>query len=175
MKKSGSNPHGTHEGSAVLTQLSSLSIFLWLSLIILYIFFNNLIENFWRLDFLSNDILIITGMISISIGFLLEILGIIALGINFRIELPTDETELITSGIYRIMRNPIVFGIFLLVIGSFLVIPTIIVLLICIFNIFTFNSKAIDEEKFLLRRFGEEFKNYRNKVGRYLAFKINRK
>lgn len=118
--------------------------------------------------------LVITGMISILIGFLFEILGIIALGINFRIELPTDETELITHGIYRTMRNPIVFGIYLLVIGSFLIIPTIIVLLICIFNIFTFNSKAIDEEKFLLRRFGEEYKNYTNIVGRYLPFKIKR-
>lgn len=127
------------------------------------------------LSFLSNNALIITGMISISIGFLFEVLGIIALGINFRIELPTDETELITSGIYRIMRNPIVFGIFLLVIGTFLIIPTVIVLLICIFNILTFNSKAIDEEKFLLRRFGEEYKNYSNKIGRYLPFKIGRK
>ncbi len=113
-------------------------------------------------------------MISISIGFLFEILGIIALGINFRIELPTDDTELITSGIYRIMRNPIVFGIFLLVIGSFLIIPTIIILLICIFNILTFNSKTVDEEKFLLRRFGEEYKNYWNNVGRYLPIKIRR-
>ena len=114
-------------------------------------------------------------MILISIGFLFEILGIIALGLNFRIELPTDDTELITSGIYRIMRNPIVFGIFLLVIGSFLIVPTIIVLLICIFNVLTFNSKAIDEEKFLLRRFGEDYKNYMNEVGRYLPFRIGRK
>lgn len=175
VKKSGKNPHGTHEGSLLLTRLSSVSIFLWLGLIIFYIFFNNLIENLWRLYFLSNDISIIIGMIMILLGFLFEILGIIALGLNFRIELPTDDTELITSGIYRIMRNPIVFGIFLLVIGSFLIIPTIIVLLICVFNILTFNSKAIDEEKFLLKRFGEDFKNYLNKVGRYLPFRISRK
>ncbi|MFX1364111.1 MAG: methyltransferase family protein [Promethearchaeota archaeon] len=172
VKKSGSNPHGTHEGSAILTQFSSVSIFLWLVLIILYIFFNNLIETFWHLNFLSNDMIIITGMILISFGFLLEILGIVALGINFRIELPIDETELITTGIYRIMRNPIVFGVFLLVFGSFLIIPTIIVLLIAIFNIITFNSKAIDEEKFLLQRFGDDYKNYKNRVGRYLPFKI---
>ncbi len=110
----------------------------------------------------------------ISLGFLFEILGINALGINFRIELPTDDTELITYGIYRIMRNPIVFGIFLLVIGSFLIIPTVIALFICIFNILTFNSKAIDEERFLLQAFGEDFKNYLNKVGRYLPFRISR-
>ena len=126
------------------------------------------------LNFLYNDIVIIIGMIIILVGFIFEIFGIIALGINFRVELPTDDTELITSGIYRIMRNPIVFGIFLLLIGSFLLIPTIIVLLICIFNIITFNSKVIDEEKFLLRRFGKTYENYLNRVGRYLPFKIKR-
>lgn len=175
MKKSGNDPHGTHEGSSVLTRLSSVSIFLWLTIIILYIFLNNLIENLWRLDFLSNNVLITTGMIIISIGYLFETLGIIALGINFRIENPTDETELVTSGIYSIIRNPIVFGIFLLVIGSFLIIPIVIVLLICIFNIITFYSKTIDEEKFLLQRFGEDYKNYCIKVGRYLPYKIRKK
>ena len=174
VKKSGKDPHGTHEGSLLLTRLSSVSILLWLGFIIVYIFFNRLVENLWLLYFLHNDISIIIGMILISIGFLLEILGIIALGSNFRIELPIDDTELITSGIYRIMRNPIVFGIFLLVIGSFLIIPTIIVLLICLFNILTFNSKAIDEEKFLLRRFGKDYKNYMNDVGRYLPFRIRK-
>ncbi len=175
VKKSGKNPHGTHEGSLLLTRLSSVSIFLWLGLIILYIFLNSIIERLWRLNFLSNDMSIIIGMIMISVGFLFEILGIRALGINFRIELPTDDTELITSGIYRFMRNPIVFGIFLLVIGSFLIIPTVISLFISFFNILTFNSKAIDEERFLLQTFGEDFKIYFNKVGRYLPFKSSRK
>lgn len=48
-------------------------------------------------------------MILIIIGFVFEILKIKELGINFRIELPKGETELITSGLYRVMRNPIVF------------------------------------------------------------------
>ncbi|MFW9940442.1 MAG: methyltransferase family protein [Candidatus Thorarchaeota archaeon] len=174
MKKSGNDPHGSHKGASILTHLSSVSIFSWLGLIITYIFFNNLIENLWPLNFLSSKALILTGMVSISVGFLFEIFGIIALGINFRIELPNEETELITSGIYRTMRNPIVFGIFLLVIGTFLIIPTVIVLLICIFNILTFNAKVIDEEKFLLRRFGEKYRYYRNKVGRYLPFVLKK-
>ena len=147
---------------------------MWLGLIITYIFLNSLIENLLRLNLLCNTPIIITGMVSISVGFLFEILGIIALGINFRIELPIDETELITSGIYKTMRNPIVFGIFLLVTGTFLIIPTGIALLICIFNILTFNAKVIDEEKFLLRRFGEKYRSYRNEVGRYLPFVLKK-
>ena len=33
----------------------------------------------------------------------------------------------------------------------------------------------IDEEKFLLQRFGEDYKNYCIKVGRYLPYKIRKK
>ncbi|MFX1574985.1 MAG: methyltransferase family protein [Promethearchaeota archaeon] len=175
VKKSGKNPHGTHEGASILTRLSSVSIFLWLGFIILYLFLNNTLESFLQFDFLANDIIVLIGMVIVSIGFLFEILGIKALGINFRIELPTDETELITSGIYRQMRNPIVFGIFLLVIGSFLIIPTGITLIITIFNIITFNSKAITEEKYLLSKFGEAYRKYKNSVGRYLPFRIAKK
>ncbi len=174
VKRKGNNPHGTHEGASALTRLSSVSIFLWLGLIISYLFFNNLIETFWRLDFLSNTLFIITGMVSISVGFLLDLLGTITLGTNFRIELPTDETELVTHGIYRLTRNPIVLGVFLLVIGTFFIIPTVIVLLISIFNVLTFNAKAIDEEKFLHRRFGLEYEDYTRKVGRYFSFKLGR-
>ena len=175
VKKSGKDPHGTHEGASILTRLSSVSIFLWLGFIIFFLFFNKILESLWRFDFISNDCLVLIGMITIAIGFIFEVLGILALGINFRIELPTDETELITSGIYRIMRNPIVFGIFVLVIGTFFIIPTAITLLIGIFNIITFNSKAIDEERYLLSKFGKKYRDYRNSVGRYLPFRISKK
>jgi len=40
VKKSGKDPHGTHEGASILTRLSSVSIFLWLGFIISYLFFN---------------------------------------------------------------------------------------------------------------------------------------
>ena len=70
------------------------------------------------------------------------------------------------------MRNPIVMGVYLLVTGSFLIIPTIISLIFLIANILTFDSKVRDEEKFLAKRFGEKYKNYSTQVGRYLPFSI---
>ncbi|MFX1450925.1 MAG: methyltransferase family protein [Promethearchaeota archaeon] len=175
IRKKGMDPHGTHGDASILTRLSAVTIMLWIAFIILYLFMDEIIGNFWIIDFLAADVFIIIGMILIGLGFIFEILGIIALGENFRIELPVEETKLITTGIYRLMRNPIVFGIFLLMIGSFFTIPTIINLIIGIMNIITFNSKAIDEEKFLSKRFGNKFEEYKNKVGRYLPFSIKNK
>jgi len=65
------------------------------------------------------------------------------------------------------MRNPIVFGVYLLILGSFFIIPTILSLLLFIINLITFNSKVKDEEKFLLKQFGENYVNYKMKVRRF--------
>lgn len=175
VRRKGMNPHGTHEGGSLLTRLTSISIMIWLIYIILYIIFDDYIRNLWSFAFLSFDIYIIIGIIVIIISFIIESLGIKALGLNFRIELPLEETELITSGIYRFIRHPIVFGIFILFIGNFLIIPNLFTLIISIFNIITFNSKVRDEEKFLSTRFGDIYEDYRLKVGRYLPFRIGKR
>jgi protein-S-isoprenylcysteine O-methyltransferase Ste14 len=172
IKKRGKDPHGMHDGFSILSKLTFLSISLWIIYILLRILFNEVWGNFWTFNLLSFDFIIITGFVIITLGFVFEILGMITLGINFRIELPKEETELVTSGIYRIMRNPIVFGIFLLVIGSFLMIPDIFTLIALIFNIVTFNSKAKDEERFLINRFGKLYEDYIGQVGRYFPIRL---
>ena len=71
------------------------------------------------------------------------------------------------------MRNPIVFGVFLFICGSFLIIPNILNLFLLVINIVVFDSKTRAEEKFLSARFGEKYDAYRKKVRRY--FPLNKK
>lgn len=174
IKRKGMDPHGTHEGYSSLSRLTPISIMVWLLYILLYIFFDEVIGKILAFIFLSLDIFVIIGMITISLGLILEVLAMKTLGLNFRIESPKEETELITSGAYRLMRHPIVFGIFLLQIGCFLLIPNIIMLIIGFANILFFNAKARNEDVFLLARFGKEYENYKNKVGMYFSFKIRK-
>ena len=171
-KKKGKDPHGTHEGASLLTRLTPYTIFTWLTYIILFIVDGNTILNFLVFKLLISDVFIFIGILIISLGLLIDLWGTIALGTNFRIELPKEEISLITTGIYRLMRNPIVMGVYLLLTGSFLLIPTIISLIFLIANILTFDSKVRDEEKFLDKQFGEKYKNYSTHVGRYLPFSI---
>lgn len=175
IKKKGKDPHGTHEGASLLTRLTPYTIFTWLTYIILFIVYDKTILNFLVFKVLISDVFIFIGILIISLGLLIDLWGTIALGTNFRIELPKEEISLITTGIYRLMRNPIVMGVYLLLTGSLLVIPTIISLIFLIANILTFDSKIRDEENFLAKRFGEEYKNYSTKVGRYLPFSIMKK
>ena len=172
IKKKGGDPHGTHEGSSLLTRLTPITIFSWLIYIIVFLILDKTILTYLVFLFLISDIFELIGIIMISLGLILDFWGTVALGFNFRIELPKEETTLITTGIYRLMRNPIVVGVFLLAFGSFLIIPTLFSFIFLVVNIITFDSKVRDEEKFLVKRFGEQFEEYSKKVGRYLPFRI---
>ncbi len=174
IKKKGSDPHGIHEGASLLTRLTPITIFSWLIYIILFIINDSIILHFLAFEFLVLEVFIFSGIIIIFLGLILDIWGTAALGTNFRIELPKEETTLITIGIYRLMRNPIVMGVYLLIAGSFLIIPTTISFILLIANIIAFDSKVRDEEKFLAKRFGEKFEEYSKKVGRYLPFSIRK-
>lgn len=172
IKKKGNDPHGTHEGASLLTRLTPLTIFTWLTYIIVFMINDVAILRFLAFEVLISDFFIVIGIIIIVLGLILDGWGTAALGTNFRIELPKEETTLITTGIYSLMRNPIVMGVYLLLLGSFLIIPTIISLIFLITNILTFDSKVRDEEKFLAKQFGEKYEKYKTRVGRYLPFNI---
>ena len=174
VNRKGMDPHSTHEEASLLTRLTSVSIMIWLIYVILYFIFDDYIKNFLMIEFFFQDLFVIIGMVLLIISLIFGTLGLIALGINFRIEFPKEETQLITSGIYTVMRNPIVFGVFLILIGYFLVIPNFLNLFIAVVNIITFDSKARDEEKFLLKTFGKEYEEYKKRVGRYLPFIIRK-
>ena len=175
IKKKGNDPHGTHEGASILTRMTPVTILSWLFYIILYVIYGAPLLHFLAVEILISEIFTISGMVVITLGLIIDVWGTVALGTNFRIEFPKEETILITSGIYRLMRNPIVMGVYLLLFGSFLIIPTIISLIFIITNILTFNSKVLDEEKFLSAQFGEKYENYRISVGRYIPFSIIKK
>lgn len=170
--RKGKDPHGTSDGYSILARLSIITIIIWLFYIILYLFSNEANSLIWTFPFLNIDLLIVIGMLIIAIGFFVEYFGIKKLGINFRVEFPKEKTELIISGIYRLIRNPIALGVYFLLIGSFLIIPNIYTLIISIINIIAFDRKVRDEEKFLLERFEQTYEEYKKKVGRYLPFRI---
>lgn len=168
LKKKGISGHGTHEGESISTRLSSISILTWAMYILAFIIFGENVLNFLLIPFLQNDALSIAGIILVICSLIMEGLGTINLGENFRIELPEEETNLVKTGIYKMVRNPIVLGVFLLVIGSLLLIPTVISMILVIFNLITFDLKVKDEEKFLSIRFGTEYEQYKRDVGRFL-------
>ena len=172
IRKKGNDPHGIHEGNSILARLTPVSYFLLIIFIFVYIFFDTVIKIFWTFQGLAINGITIIGIIMAAVGSIIEIVATMRLGINFRIEIPKEQTELVVDGIYRFMRNPIAFSLYLFVLGIFLMIPNVITLIIFIMNIITFDAKIRNEEKFLSERFGKDYEAYKMKVGRYFPIKL---
>ena len=82
---------------------------------------------------------------------------------------PEQGSQLISSGVYRISRNPIYLGFFLLLIGWGLWLANAMALLISIlFPILMTQFQIIPEERALETLFGDEYVTYRQKVRRWV-------
>jgi len=105
-----------------------------------------------------------------AIGFGIVVFGFIYLGKSVSVGLPKVRTELKTSGIYHITRNPLYLGAFLICIGSCLYSIHVVNFLFCIAGIGIHHWIITKEEKFLEERFGEQWIEYKKKTPRYLLF-----
>ena len=112
-----------------------------------------------------------TGWVGIGVAFLgvcIFITAMITMRDNWRAGIPTnDETKLITSGLYRISRNPAFLGFDLMYLGLLIVCFHFIHFLFALFPIVMLHLQILQEEKFLSSQFGEEYAQYKKRVGRY--------
>lgn len=82
----------------------------------------------------------------------------------------TDQTELVTKGIYQISRNPAFLGFDLMYIGMALMFFNGLLLIVSVWAMVMFHLQIrFVEEVFLLETFGEAYLNYKNKVCRYIG------
>lgn len=88
----------------------------------------------------------------------------------------TDKTELVTSGIFRISRNPAFLGFDLVYIGILLMFFNWVLFATSIFAALMFHLQIVNvEEDFLLEAFGQDYLDYKKNVKRYLGRKSKRK
>lgn len=84
----------------------------------------------------------------------------------------TEETKLVTGGIYQLSRNPAFLGFDLVYIGIAVMFFNWVLLLASIFAAVMLHLQIVNvEERFLAEAFGEEYLKYSGKVCRYLGRK----
>jgi len=79
-----------------------------------------------------------------------------------------NKTELVTSGLFSISRNPIFLGIMIANVGLLLIIPNAFTLLIVSLSSVSINTQIRLEEDFLKRSHQKEYEKYLTKVRRWL-------
>lgn len=146
---------------------------------IIYII-TSLFDNVYRLEILRNPtikwitiiILLVPGLIfgiwSIIIQNTVGEGGPVELG---SIEISPKTRNLVVSGPYRYTRNPMLFGAFLIYLAFALFINSIAaVVIVCAIFVFMLTVVVKMEEKRLLKDFGSQYEEYRQKVSMFIPW-----
>jgi len=110
------------------------------------------------------------GLILFAAGFALTFAAQMGMGRSWRIGVKAGEkTQLVTTGLFAVVRNPIFAGVLAAFLGLFLVAPTTLaagswVLLLAAVEI----QVRFVEEPHLLRVHGNVYRKYAGRVGRFL-------
>jgi protein-S-isoprenylcysteine O-methyltransferase Ste14 len=135
------------------------------------LFFSGLIlhvPTFFSFSFLSYKPSFTFKIIGISIillGFIVSILGREYLSSNWSGKVIIQEKhELIKKGPYKIIRHPIYSGVLVMMIGSSIIIGSIIGFIwlpLCFFGLL---RKSKQEEELLINEFGETYEQYKKET-----------
>jgi protein-S-isoprenylcysteine O-methyltransferase Ste14 len=103
----------------------------------------------------------------IGFGSVIGFASFFHLGESLKVGLPESQTSLKTLGLYRISRNPIYLGFFIVCIGACLYCFHPVTLISTGITFFIHHRIILREEIFLAERFGDQWTEYKNKVRRY--------
>lgn len=120
----------------------------------------------------GNDLPTVAAVVLFAIGILLQFLSYATLGKNLKFGLPTEneatKLTLKVTGIYRISRNPMYVGFFLMTIAACLYVLHPLIWTLSLFSIVVHHMVVLKEETFLNEAFGKNWDEYSKKVRRYL-------
>ena len=103
------------------------------------------------------------------VGLLIYLLGVI-FAIMAEVSFATTPLDKpVTKGVYRISRNPMDFGAFLIMIGAGIACASWLFLLFAMIWIILSNRGAIAEERFCLEKYGDAYREYMNRTPRWIG------
>jgi protein-S-isoprenylcysteine O-methyltransferase Ste14 len=171
-KKTGINPvvfKGTDSAHDFIGSISKLIFALVLVVVLIYSFLPGAYQYLMPVPWLQQPWIRSLGIILLIASLLWIVLAQAQMGESWRIGIDTDnKTQLVQTGIYRISRNPIFFGMMVTLFGLFLVIPNAVTLLIFVLIVVLINIQVRLEEEHLKSSHGEEYVRYQRTVGRWI-------
>ena len=111
-----------------------------------------------------------TGIAIFLVGLVATVYAQVAMGESWRIGVDEEErTDLVTSGPFAIVRNPIFSAMLPTSIGLALLVPNVVALAgIAVLVIALEIQVRLVEEPYLLRTHGESYRDYAARVGRFV-------
>jgi len=171
-KKTGINPvvfKGTDSAHDFIGSISKLIFALVLLVVLVYSFVPGAYQYLMPVPWLQHPWIRSTGIVLLIASLVWIVLAQAQMGESWRIGIDTDnKTKLVQTGVYRISRNPIFFGMMVTLFGLFLVIPNAVTLVIFVLIVVLINIQVRLEEEYLKGSHGEEYMRYQRTVARWI-------
>jgi protein-S-isoprenylcysteine O-methyltransferase Ste14 len=117
---------------------------------------------------LANDLLRTVGAVLLLGGLVLLVTAQLDLGASWRIGIEEGARPgLVTRGLYRFCRNPIYLAFAIVMLGYAMLLPTLLSLIMLIATYVGFRQQTLREEEYLIRTYGESYRDYTSRVGRF--------
>ena len=121
----------------------------------------------------SSIVLQVIGLICVFFGVGISVSARKTLGTNWShaVEYQVKKKqEIITTGVYAVIRHPIYAGLSLAVIGGELVLQSYLVFFVLLAAILIGYFQAKREEKLLMAHFGDEYKSYMKRTRMFIPY-----
>lgn len=117
---------------------------------------------------LPGDLVRYYGLVLSAFGGVTAFIAMWTMQENWRLGIDyNQDTQLVTSGIYRYSRNPYYVGFDLFCLGMALLFANMINIIFACASMLVIHLQILEEEKFLRTAFGKEYTDYQNKTDRY--------
>ncbi|NYB74323.1 phospholipid methyltransferase [Sedimentibacter hydroxybenzoicus DSM 7310] len=136
---------GIEKAAYLFYQISNILIFIYLC------FLKITTDSYW----------FYVGLVIYGLGVLLCLVSVL----NFA---KPAENGINLKGLYRISRNPMYVAYFVYFLGCVLLTQSLILLVILLVFQISAHWIILSEERWCIKKFGEEYINYMNKVRRYI-------
>ena len=122
-----------------------------------------------RQEFFHSEAVAWLGVAFCLAGIVMLTWSLISFGRSFRVGIDTEQPDrLITTGIFRVSRNPIYVAFEFVLVGQFLIFPNWILLVYPLASAWLVHRQVLLEERYLKSHYGQEYADYCRKVRRYL-------
>jgi len=147
-------------------KLTLIAMFIY---VLVFAFFPSWHDNFLIITSLDNLTVKYFGLGLLAIALIWTIIAQEHMKNSWRIGIDTEtKTELVTTGLFRLSRNPIFFGMILSLVGLFLTTPNAFTSLFLILGYILIQIQIRLEEEFLTKEHGQNYIAYRQKVRRLI-------
>jgi protein-S-isoprenylcysteine O-methyltransferase Ste14 len=112
---------------------------------------------------------LLLGTIWFTIGLACFILGVLFLSFATANFMTTPADQLIQKGVYHYSRHPMYLATFLICLGSSIATASWIFMLLTAILAVCLHYEALVEERYCLRKYDNQYKEYMNRVPRWLG------